>query len=102
MANLNYNSIVHDILKKAIDIQEIKEKYNKELKSSFAIAEIYRKKINPLDSPLPLKDAEEIRKMIISRVNRELRNRESRGYKNIDFSLVEISVDDYLKKLKII
>lgn len=97
-----YNAIVHKILEKAIDKEEIKEKYNKELKSSFAKAEIYRTKINPVDSTFPANDAEEIRKMIINRVNRELRNRELRGYKNIDFSLVEILVDDYFKKLNIV
>ena len=97
-----YNAIVHKILEKAIDKEEIKEKYDKELKSSFAKAEIYRTKINPINNIFPANDAEELRKMIITRVNRELRNRELRGYKNIDFSLVEILVDEYLKKLNII
>ncbi|MBS3079364.1 hypothetical protein J4218_04535 [Candidatus Pacearchaeota archaeon] len=97
-----YNAIVHSILEKAIDKEEIKEKYDKELKSSFAKAEIYRAKINPINNAFPTNDAEELRKIIINRVNRELKNRELRGYKNIDFSLVEILVEDYFKKLNIV
>ena len=96
-----YNSIVHSILEKAININEIKSKYSKEFKTSFEKAEFYRQKINPVDTPLPLKDMQIIREIIINRVKVELNSRVLRGYKNIDFSLIEPTVDNFLKKMNV-
>ena len=42
------NAIVHRILEKAIDKQEIADKYRKELITSFEVAKKYREKINPI------------------------------------------------------
>ena len=44
------NSVVHDILENAIDNEEIANKYEKELTTSFKIAKKYREKINPINS----------------------------------------------------
>ena len=96
-----YNAIVHEILEKAIDLEEIKNKYHKELRTSMDIAKYYRDKINPVDKPL-LKDAKDIKKDIMSRVNNELKIRISKGYKNIDLDSVESTVNKFLKELKVI
>ena len=42
------NSIIHDILERAIKNEEISNRYEKELTTSFEIAKKYRNKINPL------------------------------------------------------
>lgn len=96
------NSVTHQILEKAIDKQEISEKYGKEVKNSWQIAKIYRDKINPVNNVLPAKDVEEIKSKIISRVKLELNLRVNRGYQNIDFSLVEKFVENVLKEFKVI
>ena len=96
------NAIIHEILEKAIDIEEIAVRYNKEIKTSFDIAKDYREKINPVDKPLPLKDIEEIRRRIVNNVKNELLLRISKGYKNIDINLVEDILEKYLRELKII
>ena len=100
MSNLT-NSIVHQILERAIDKQEIAEKYDKEVKNSWQIAQIYRDKINPLNRVLPLKDIEEIKSKITNKVKSELKLRIERGYENIDVSLVEELVEKALKEMKV-
>ena len=55
------NAVVHDILEKAITIEEIANRYRKEIINSFEIAKRYREKINPVNSNLPDKDKEYIK-----------------------------------------
>lgn len=95
------NAILHKILEKAIETQEITEKYDKEIKNSYEIAKVYREKINPKDTFLPEKDIEEIKRKIIQKVKAELLIRISKGYKNIDLSLVDSVIEDYLRELRI-
>lgn len=101
ISNLS-NVIVHRILENAIDKPEITSVYAKEVKNSFEIAKNYRGKINPIDKTLPPRDIEELREKIISKVKAELGSRIARGYTNINISLAEKFVDEYLKDLKVI
>ena len=96
------NSIVHKILEKAIDNNEITNKYIKEQNISLEIAKKYREKINPAQSILPDKDIDYIKVKVINNVKAELMLRISKGYKNINLDLIEDIVDNVLKKLKII
>jgi hypothetical protein len=96
------NVVVHKILEKAIDNPEVAEKYIKEMKNSWEIAKNYRGKINPIHKALPAQDIEELKKKIIKSVKVELNLRISRGYTNINLSLVEEFVDNYLKELNIL
>jgi hypothetical protein len=93
------NSIVHEILERAIDKEEIADKYRKEIKNSFKIAKNYRNKINPVNFPLPAKDFLYIEDKIKRKVNAELKLRISKGYQNIDLNLVDLEVEKYLKQL---
>lgn len=95
------NAIVHSILEKAINREELAEKYRKELISSFEIAKHYRKRLNPLDKPL-LHDKEEIREKIQKKVTSELKLRISKGYQNIDLSVVNGEIERVLKKLHVL
>lgn len=63
------NAIVHNILEKAIDKEEIAEKYRKELITSFEVAKKYREKINPINTPLPIKEKFENDKNLVSERN---------------------------------
>ncbi len=96
------NVIVHRVLEKAIDKPEVSKVYTKEGKNSFEIAKSYRGKINPKDKILPSHDIEDLRRRIISKAKAELNLRIGKGYTNINLSLVEEFVDDYLKELKVI
>lgn len=95
-------AIVHKILEKAIDKPEVVEKYIKEVKNSWEIAKKYREKINPIHKALPACDIGELRKKITTRVRAELNLRISKGYTNINLSLVEEFVDNYLRELNIL
>jgi len=75
--------------------------WHKEVKNSFEIAKRYREKINPADKTLPVHDIR-IREKIINKVKAELSLRIQKGYTNIDLSLVERLVDEYLKEFGII
>ncbi len=96
------NAIVHEILSKAIDDENIRNHYSKELKNSFDKANEYRSKINPVNNVLPDKDLEYIKNKITRKVNSELGLRISKGYENIDLGLVNIEVEKVLKEMKII
>jgi len=98
ISNLS-NAVLHRILEKAIDDLEIGQRYHKEIKNSWQIAQIYREKINPIDMPLPDKDVEEIKRKVSNRVKSELLLRISKGYRNIDLSLVIPFVEDALSEL---
>lgn len=96
------NVIVHRVLEKAINKPEIAKVYTKEVKNSFEIAKRYREKINPVDKILPSHDVSDLKEKMINKVKAELNIRIKRGYTNIELSLVEEFVNDYLKELKII
>ncbi len=96
------NAIVHDILEKAIDKQEITEKYRKELKISFDIAEKYREKINPINIPLPIKDSSYIKEKVVKRVKAELNLRIEKGYENINLNIIEQEVDKILREMGVV
>jgi hypothetical protein len=101
VSNLS-NVIVHKVLEKAIDNPEIANFYSKEMKNSFQIAKNYRNKINPIDKVFSLKDKEDTRTKIINKARTELNLRISKGYNNIDISLVEEYVDELLRDLKVL
>ncbi len=92
------NSAVHEILEKAIKEENIRNHYNKELSISLDIAKKYRKKINPVNTPLPDKDICYIKQKIIRNVMAELKLRVSKGYQNIDLGLIDSTVDKLLRK----
>ena len=93
------NSIVHDILEKAISKEmEVASRYRKELKTSLEVAKKYREKINPLNRTLPIKDISYIKTKIINKVRAELMLRISKGYKNIDLELIPSLIDKILKE----
>ncbi len=96
------NAIVHDILEKAIDDEEISNKYQKEINISFNKAKEYREKINPKYSPLPEKDIEHIKSQIRNKVISKLNQRISQKYENIDLNLIEELIDKSLRNTNII
>ena len=65
------NAILHSILEKAVEDNIIRKYYDKEFLNSFEIAKRYREKINPMGSILP--EASEIKKIVIRKVNNELK-----------------------------
>jgi len=95
------NAVVHEILEKAIDVNEIINRYGKESKISFEVAKRYREKINPVDKILPSEDILRIRNKVINNVKNELNIRILKGYKNINLDLVEEITDKFLKEMKI-
>lgn len=96
------NAIVHQVLEKAIKNTEIANKYVKEFKTSWEIAQKYREKINPADTPLPDRDLSEIKNKIIKKANAKLQERINQGYENIGLKLVEEYVMKALRELNII
>lgn len=94
------NAILHRILEKSIEDDIIRKYYDKEFLNSFEIAKKYREKINPINNTL--KEASEIKNIIIKKVTNELKIRISKGYKNIDLSLVEPTTNSILSELKVI
>jgi len=96
------NSIVHEILERAVSFKWLVDKYDKEMLNSLVIAKKYREKINPVKSCLSYSDAIEIRVKIINKVRNELRLRISKGYDGIDLNLIEELVDKYLRDMKVI
>ena len=96
------NAVVHEILGKAIDNDDVRGYYSRELKVSFDKARSYRGKINPPNTALPDKDINYIKDKIIRKVKVELQLRISKGYDNINLSLVENMVKGVLKSMKVI
>ena len=93
------NAVLHKILENAIEEEVVRKYYDKEFLNSFEIAKRYRYKINPVDNKLP--ESSEIKELIMKKVNNELKLRISKGYKNIDLSLVESTTDNILSELKV-
>ena len=95
-------AVVHRILEKAITNDDIAKRYGKEILNSLDIAKIYREKINPPHTPLHDRDAQKIQKKIVAKVKSELLLRISKGYTNIDLTLIDTIVNDALKELRIL
>lgn len=93
------NALVHQILEKATEDEELARRYDKELTTSWTIAKHYREKINPTIEPLPSKDYVYIEFKVMKQVMAELSLRIAKGYQHIDLSLVEEHVDAMLKEL---
>ena len=96
------NSVIHKILEKAIEEDNIRKHYDKEFLTSLDIAKRYREKLNPIDTPLPDRDIRHIKEKIIRKVKAELELRIAKKYENIDLNLVEPTVDEVLKETNII
>lgn len=94
-------AILHEILSKAIEDEDIAKRYEKEVKNSWEIAKEYRKKINPKKDKLPETDITEIKRKVTNKVKVELLIRISKGYGNIDLNSVECRVEKALKELKV-
>lgn len=92
------NAVVHKILEKAIQEENLRNYYEKEVHNSFVIAKRYRKLINPADKELP--DSEEITEEIMKKARQELNLRIKKGYKNIGMDEVGSLTEKLLKRLK--
>ncbi len=95
------NAIVHMLLEKASENEELAKGYRKESEESLNQAEQYRNKINPISSPLQEKDIEYIKNKLINKVKAKLLTRIEDGYKNISLNLVEKLVENKLKEMNI-
>ncbi len=95
------NAIVHTILEKSIDKQELISKYRNETINSYDIAKRYREKINPIAEPFPIKDISYIKEKLSNKVRAELNLRISKGYQNINLDLINIEINKALKELSI-
>ena len=96
------NVVVHRLLERAIDDDLVAKRYGKEERTSFDTAEKYRALINPVQSPLPISDADMIRLRILARVKCEIVLRVSKGYKNLSLDGVERFVDSVLRELHVL
>ena len=95
------NAIIHEILEKAIQKEEVSNKYLKEIKTSIESAQKYRSIINPIKAPLIIKDIDYIRNKLVRKVESDLKTRASRNYENIDMTLIKPLIEKRLKELKI-
>ena len=97
-------AIAHEILIESIKdkSKEIASHYQKEIENAINISKKYREKINPVNVPFPNKDISYIRTKIIHKIKTELIKRISKGYKNINLTLVDKLVDKALKDTEII
>lgn len=95
------NAIVHEILRIASKNKEIASYYEKEIENAINISKKYRKKINPLNRLLSERDAEYIKNKIIKKARAELMLRISKGYKNIDLSVLEKLTNEILRDINI-
>lgn len=96
------NAVVHKVLEEATEDELRRKYYDDELSNSIEIAKNYRKKINPVNEPLPDKDAAEIRERIVSKAEAELKLRIAKGYENINLGSVREVADKLLAELKVI
>ncbi len=95
------NIVVHKVLEATITENILRERYQREGLVSFEVAKRYREKINPADRELPEKDFEQIKEVVSKRARQELLLRISKGYAEIDLSLIDKVLDEILKELVI-
>ncbi len=93
--------IVHIIIDKSSTSEEMHQKYVKEINNSLSLAKKYRNDINPIDKPLHSSDIEYIKQKIYGKVKSELQSRTLRGYKNIQWNLINEEIEKTLKELNI-
>lgn len=96
------NAAVHKVLEEAAEDELRKKYYDDELSNSIGIAKNYRGKINPINEPLPDKDAAEIREKIINKAETELKRRIAKGYGNINLASLREIVEKILVDLKVV
>ena len=95
------NSVLHDILEKAVNNEELSKRYGKELLTSLHLAQKYREKINPANVSLNAKDVKYIKDKVIRKVKSGIHQRTEKGYSNLDVKLVEPLVEKALKETKV-
>lgn len=95
-------AIVHEILEQATKQEELLNRYRKEVFNSISISIKYRDQINPKYTSLPEKDIEYIKHKLTQKITQEIQHRITKGYENIDISLIPILVEKNLQKTKII
>jgi len=95
------NAVLHIILDKCNNDENIAKKYVEEWKISLEVARRYRRKINPAHTIFQKSEGEELKRSIISRVRAEVLFRISKGY-TIDSSLIDVSADDVLRELNVL
>ncbi|MBI2579552.1 MAG: hypothetical protein HYW27_01485 [Candidatus Aenigmarchaeota archaeon] len=95
------NSVLHSILEKAVNNEELSKRYSKELLTSLHLAQKYREKINPANASLNVKDVKYIKDKVIRKVKSEIHQRTEKGYSNLDVKLVGPLVEKALKETKI-
>jgi hypothetical protein len=96
------NTVIHRILKKAVSLEELREKYTKEIISSFEVAKKYREKVNPKFEILDMQEQDLIKKKVVTRVSSEIELRISKGYQNLSLEGIEEEIEIILKELGII
>ncbi len=96
------NAVVHKVLEEAAEEEQRKKYYDDELSNSIEISKRYREKINPVNKPLPSKDAAEIKERIVGKAEAELKLRIAKGYENINLGLVEETTAKLLAELKVV
>lgn len=92
------NAVVHEILESAIDEENLRSHYGKEMRNSFLLAKRYREKLNPADKPLP--ESVEIKEKIVKKATQELKLRIKKGYIGIDLESTDKIAEKFLKRLK--
>ena len=96
------NSVLHKILEESVEEDIIKDHYDKEFSASLELAKKYRRRIDPVEAPLPEKDIASIKEKARRNVLAELKKRISKGYTNINLELVESTIERLLKDTKVI
>ncbi|AJF62751.1 MAG: hypothetical protein QT11_C0001G0609 [archaeon GW2011_AR20] len=96
------NVVIHKVLGKATDNLDTHSRYEKEVQNSLKKALKYRNIINPINEKLNEKDVNYIKNKIIRNVKSELTSRIIKGYKNVNLTLIETFVEEFLKQSKII
>jgi len=91
------NTVVHKILIKTELEEDARKYYAKEVERDIDIALEYRDKINPANSMLPDKDAQEIKSKVALKVKTELVKRIQRGY-HINLSIIDEEVNKFLEE----
>jgi uncharacterized Zn finger protein len=94
--------VVHDVLLQRTIDKNLRDWYEKEIENNLNLANRARIIINPVYRPLPCRDQDLIRTNMLRRATATLKNREQKDYKNIDISLVEPTIEKYLKETNVI
>ncbi len=96
------NAVLHKVLEAAIQEEGLSNYYKKEQATSQSIAIAYREKINPINTTFPEKDVDYIKEKVKKKVYAELMLRISKGYKNINHSLIDKYLEELLREMKVV